>query len=133
MDVSILLHQRYQILRFYYPANTERKIYFLAACSIISPLIDLDLINDDCPHGGIIGIGDSKLELIFGRLKIFRFHAILHDAAGYMKTAHGKGPGYCYALSKPKMNSCFLGHISGIAHCIRFKFSRSEMYEQFRF
>ena len=32
--------------------------------------------------GGIIGYGDSYLEFLFRHFKVFRLHAVLHDAIG---------------------------------------------------
>ena len=48
--------------------------------------------------------------------KIFRLHAILHEAAGSVISITYKGPGYCYVLpSFP--SSCFLGHVAGLFFC----------------
>ena len=46
--------------------------------------------------GGTIGFGESYLEFLFRHLKVFRLHAILHDAAGAVRAHSCKRPGYSY-------------------------------------
>ena len=67
--------------------------------------------------GGTIGYGNSYLELLFHQFKIFRLHAILHDAAGKVRAQNGKGPGYCYIIGRDP-NSCLLGHVTGLLFCL---------------
>ena len=110
-----------------FPENTIRKNYFLAACFHIDNTVDYEFINTHCPHGGIIGIDNSRLEILLGNYKLFRLHAILHDACGYMKAHNNIGPGYIYAVSC-SLNSCFLGHISGIVFGTYLKFVKKEIY-----
>ena len=100
------------------PIRTQ---WFLAACRKFKPDIDLHQALQDCPHGGIIGIGDSKLDRLFRRSKVFRLHAILHDAAGYVRAKYGCGPGYLYMLDNCPINCCFLGHLSGLVYCLYLK------------
>jgi hypothetical protein len=45
----------------HYPKNSIRTNYFLAACYHIDKSINPEEIILDCPHGGLIGIGDSWL------------------------------------------------------------------------
>ena len=63
--------------------------------------------------GGTIGYGDSYLEFLFRHFKVFRLHAILHDAAAAVRAQSGKRPGYCYIIGRGP-NSCLLGHVSGL-------------------
>ncbi len=107
--------------------NNARKNYFLATCFILVNDIDLDFVDEKCPFGGIIGCGNSNLEKIFRYSKIFRLHAILHDASGFIKREFNKGPGYCYAFKCP-INCCLLGHVTGIAFCLYLKFFKSTLY-----
>ena len=65
--------------------NSMRKNYFLAACYLISPSVDINEIDSHSPFGGLIGVGDSCLDSLLNKFKILRLHAILHDAAGFMK------------------------------------------------
>ena len=48
---------------------------------------------------------------VFRYSKVFRLHAILHDAAGAVRSHTGKGPGYCYKIGRGP-NSCLLGHVA---------------------
>ena len=40
-------------------------------------------MDKELPFGGLIGYGNSYLDSILCYSKVFRLHAILHDAAGY--------------------------------------------------
>ena len=114
-----------------FPENSIRKNYFLAACFHIDKNVDYEFINVQCPHGGIIGIDNSRLEILLGNYKLLRLHAILHDACGYMKTKYNVGPGYIYTLSCA-LNSCFLGHISGITFCTYLKFFEKQIFNNLK-
>jgi len=52
------------------------------------------------PKGGIPGAGNQRVSdnmISFGGgLEIVTNHGIAHDAAGYLKTHHDRGPGYQY-------------------------------------
>lgn len=111
-----------------YPTNNHRKNFFLAVCQRVDYSVDPDYISQDCPYGGIIGIGNSKLHKFLQHSKIFRLHASLHDACGYMKSEFEIGPGYVYAL-KCNVSNCFIGHLSGITFCIYLKLFKRELYK----
>lgn len=117
-----VLQRNYLSLRKVYPRRTRRKVYFLAAC-----LIFLDMMEhiDDCDmearYGGLIGIGNSRLDKYLSRYKIFRLHAVLHDAAGHVKRVYNTGPGYSYIIPFP-FNWCFVGHVFGLLFCLYLKF-----------
>ena len=132
LDISDL----HQTFRQNYPENSSRLNLFLATCIHLDEregdffeLQPLEIVVD-CPYGGLIGIGNSRLEHIFNRYKIFRLHAALHDACGYMKSRRDLGPGYIYAIPCC-LNSCFLGHITGLGYCAFIKFFRARLYERF--
>ena len=72
-------------------------------------------------YGGTIGYGNSYLELLFRLFKIFRLHAILHDAAGAVRAHSGKGPGYCYMIERGP-NACLFSHVNGLLFCPYVKF-----------
>ena len=59
--------------------------------------------------GGLNGYGNSYLDSVFRYSKVFRLHAILHDAAAAVRAHSNKGPGYCYMIGRGP-NSCLLGH-----------------------
>ena len=57
----------------------------------------------------------------FCHFKLCKRHAILHDAAGLLRSHGGKGPGYCYTIGR-EPNSCVLGHVTGLLFCRYLKF-----------
>ena len=70
--------------------------------------------------GGLIGYRNSCLDSVFRYSKVFRLHAILHDAAGAVRSHSGKGPGYCYMIGRGP-SSCLLGHVTGLLFCLYVK------------
>lgn len=110
-----------------FPDNKKPLNYFLATCFFIDSTIDPEHIKSRCPYGGIIGINNSKLHCLLKRFKMFRLHAALHDAGGYMKRTYHVGPGYIYALDIA-VNSCFLGHLSGLAFCAYLKYFHRRLF-----
>ena len=85
---------------YLFPRNTLRKNAFLAVCCCIDKVINLCEINDMVNFGGLKGPGNSILDKYLKHFKIFRLHAIFHDAFGFMKNNFDLGPGYVYAISK---------------------------------
>ena len=82
--------------------------------------------------GGTIGYGDSYLEFLFRRFKVFRLHAILHDAAGAVRAHSGKGPAYCYMIGRGP-NSCLLAHLTGLLFCLYVKKFRPSIFNSVDF
>ncbi len=123
----------YQIARYrnyidqMLPNSTQRKNLFLSTCYHLVDDLDIEETCFTNPYGGLIGIGNSRLEKYLGRFKLFQVHAALHDACGYVKRVHGVGPGYVYAMNCP-INSCFLGHVTGLSLCLYIKFFRQDIY-----
>lgn len=117
----------YIIISNEFPENSKRFNYFLTTCKYIDKKGDLDKISLKCPHGGIIGIGNSRLDHLFRVSKLFRLHAILHDAHGFMKSEFDVGPGYMYTLPFP-VNSCLLGHLTGLSFCLYLKTFNKQVY-----
>ena len=128
----------FRALQKYYSEFSPRYNLFLATCIHIDEVCNKSRreflgpydIARDCPYGGLIGKGNSKLENWFKGLKLLRVHAAIHDACGYMKALKDYGPGYIYALPCG-LNSCYLGHITGISYCIYIKLFRRKFYKQF--
>lgn len=120
-----LLRNNYYVAKSQFPENTKRKNYFLAACAFWLEDEEIVEANEKCPFGGLIGMGNSQLwlENLLNKYKVFRLHAIFHDAAGFVRSEYGTGPGYMY-VCETRLNSCFLGHISGISYCFMLKLSR---------
>lgn len=121
MDIQ-LLEENFKAVVNLFPENTIRKNYFLAACKIIDPNCNLEEVNSLTPYGGKIGCDDSKLENYLNFSKIFRLHAVLHDAAGFMFEFNQSGPGYCFVLNLRRFNWCLIGHLSGLLFCFWNKF-----------
>ena len=70
--------------------NSDRKNLFLSAyfCWDSSP--SLRELDQKFKFGGNIGYGDSYFAFLFRHFKVFRLHAILHDAAGTVWHVVGK-------------------------------------------
>ena len=122
MDVLFLVN----VFRFYvgmnvsFPQNTRRKNLYLSVCQCLDDRISTREMDQLFPYGGVIGYGNSKLDIIFRHSKVFRLHAILHDAAGAVRSHTGRGPGYCYMIGRGP-SSCLLGHVTGLLFCLYVK------------
>ena len=77
--------------------------------------------------GGTIYDGDSHLEFSNLHFKVFRLHAILHDALGVMQAHSGKGAGYCYMIWRGP-NSCLLGYLTKLILCLFVKFCLTSLF-----
>ena len=100
--------------------NSVRKNLFLSACFCWDSGISLREMDQKFKFGGLIGYGSSYLYSVFCYSKVFRLHAILHDAAGADRSHSGKGPGYCYMIGRGP-NSGLLGHVTGLLFCLYVK------------
>ena len=100
--------------------NSVRKNLFLSACFCWDSGISLLEMDQKFKFGGLIGYGNSCLDSVFRYSKVFRLHAISHDAAGSVRSQTGKGPGYCYMIGRGP-NSCLLGHVTGLLFCLYVK------------
>ena len=122
MDVLFLMSifRLYPGLKLSFDHNSVRKNLFLSACFCWDSRLPLREMDQKFKFGGTIGYGNSYLELLFRHFKIFRLHAILHDAAGAVRAHSGKGPGYCYMIGRGP-NSCLLGHVTGLLFCLYVK------------
>ena len=113
MDVFFLMSnfRLYPGLKVSFQHNSVRKNLFLSARFCWDSRLSLGEKDQKYKFAGTIGYGNSYLELLFRHFKIFRLHAILHDAAGAVRAHSGKGPGYCYMIGRGP-NSCLLGHVT---------------------
>ena len=95
MDVLFLISilRLYPGLKLSFEHNSVRKNLFLSACFCWDSRFSLREMDKKFKFGGTLGHGDSYLEFLFRHFKIFRLHAILHDAAGAVRSHNGKGPG----------------------------------------
>ena len=122
MDVLFLvsIFRYYNGLKLSYTHNSARKNLFLSMWYYLDDRISVKEMGQKYQYGGIIGYGDSYLDPLFRYSKVFRLHAILHDAAGAVRTQSGKGPGYCYMIGRGP-NSCFVDHVTGLLFLIYLK------------
>ena len=82
--------------------------------------------------GGVIGYGYPYLEFLFHHFKVFRRHAILHDATGEVRTHKGKGPGYGYRIRRGP-NSCLFFHVTELLFCVYSKHLLPSTFNSFDF
>ena len=102
--------------------NSVRKNLFLSACFCWDSGLSLREMDQKFEFHGLIGYGNSCLDSVFRYSKKFRLHAVLHDAAGAVRTHSGKGPGYCYMIGRGR-KSCLLGQLTGLLFCLYVKLS----------
>ena len=72
-------------LKLSFEHNSVRKNLSLSACFCWDSRLSVREMDQKYIFGGTIGYGNSYLELLFRHFKIFRLHAILHDAAGAVR------------------------------------------------
>ena len=88
--------------------NSVRKNLFLSACFSWASGLCLREMEQNLKIGGLNGYGKSYLDSVFRYSKVFRLHAILHDAAGAVRAHTGKGPGYCYMTGRGPILACMV-------------------------
>ena len=122
MDVLLLrsIFRLYPGLKMSFENNSVRKNLFLSACFCWDSRLSLREMNQKRKLRGLIGYGNSCLGSVFRYSKVFGLHAILHDAAGAIRSHSGKGPGYCYMIGRGQI-SCLLGHVTGLLFCLYLK------------
>ena len=84
MDVIFLKNNSHLYLKEksnFFHSCTQKNL-FLSACYLWDGTISLREVEQKFLHGGKIGYRDSYLDSEFRYSKVFRLHAILHDAAG---------------------------------------------------
>ena len=100
--------------------NNVRKNLFRRACFCWDSGLSLRGMDQKFKFGELIGYGNSYLDSVFRYSKVFRLQAILHDAAGAVRSHSGKGSGYCYMIGR-RPKSCLLGHVTGLLLCLYVK------------
>ena len=118
MDVFFLISvfRLYPGLKMSIEHNSVRKNLFLSACFCWDSGLSLREMDRKFKFGGLIGYGNAYLDSVFRYSKVFRLQAILHDAAGAVRSYTGKGPGYCYLIGRGP-NFCLIGHVTGLVFC----------------
>ena len=91
MDVFFLMSifRLYPGLKKSFEHKKVRKNLFLSACFCWDSRLSLREMDQKIKFGGTIGYGDSYLDSVFRYSKVFRLHAILHDAAGAVRVHSG--------------------------------------------
>ena len=115
MDVPFLMSilPLYPGFKMSFEHNSVRKNLFLSACFCRDSRLSLREMDQKFKSGKTIGYGDSYLDSVFRYSKVFRLHAVLHNAAGAVRLQTGKGPGYCYMIGRGP-NCCSFGHVTGL-------------------
>ena len=125
MDVLFLISvfRLYPALKMSFEHNSVCKNCFLSSCFCWVSGLSLREMDQKIEFGGLIGYGNSCLDSVFrysNYSKVFRLHAILHDAAGAARSHSGEGPVYCYMIGRVPI-SCLLGHVTGLFFCLYVK------------
>ena len=107
----------YSGLKKSFEHNSIRKKIFLSACFCWDSGLSLREMDQKLKFGGTICYVDLYLGFLFRHFKVFRLHAILHDAAGAVRAHSGRGLGYCYMTGRGP-TSCLLGHVTGLLFCL---------------
>ena len=97
--------------------NSVCKNLFPSACCCWYSRLCLREMDQKFKFDRTIGYGDSYLNSVIRYSKVFKLHAILHDAAGAVRLQTGKGPGYCYMIGRGPI-CCLLGHVTGLIFCL---------------
>ena len=88
MDVLFLISvsRLYPGLKMTFEHNSVRKNLFLKACFCWDSGLSSREMDQKFKFGGLIGYGNSCSDSVFRYSKVFRLHAIIHDAAGAVHT-----------------------------------------------
>ena len=123
MDVLFLMSKfrLYPGFKMSLEHNSVHKNLFPCARFCWYSRLSFSEMNQMFEFGGTIGHGDSYLDSLFRYSKVFRLNAILHDAAGAVRSHTGRGPGYCHMIGRVP-NSCLLGHVTALLFCLYEKF-----------
>ena len=134
MDVLFLnsVFRLYPGLKMSSEHNSVRKNLFLSACFCWDSSLSLREMAQKFKFGGLIGYGNSHLNSIFRYSKVSRLYAILHDAAGAVRSNSNKGPGYCCMIGRDP-NSCLFGHKTGLLFCLYVKIFLPSIFNSVNF
>ena len=124
----MIIFRSYPGLKRSFEHNSVCKNLFLSAffCSDSRP--SLREMYQKLQFGGTIGYGNFHLDSVLCYSKVFRLHAILHDAAGAVRLQTGTGSGYCYMIGRGP-NCCLLDHVAGLLFCLYVKFFLPSLFK----
>ena len=112
--------------------NSVRKNLFLSASFCWDSRLSLLEMDQKLKFGGLIAYGNSYMVSVFRYSKVFRLHALLHDAAGAVEAHSDKGPGYCYIIGRGP-NSRVLDHVTELLFCLHVKIFLPSMFNSVDF
>ena len=92
----------------------------LSACFCWGSTHSLREMDQNFEFGRLIGNRIICLDSVFRCSELYGLLAILHYAAGAVRSHTGKGPGYCYMIGRGP-SSCLLGHVTGLLFCLYVK------------
>ena len=129
MNVLLLMSifRLYPGFKMSFEHKSVRKNLFLSDCFCWDSRLSVREMDQKFKFAGTIGYGDSYLDSVFRYSKVFRLHAILHDAAGAVRLQTCKGPGYCYIIGRGP-NCCLLGNKTGLIFCLYVKIFLSSIF-----
>ena len=107
-------------LKFSFENDSARKNAFLSVCRCLETRFSLPEMDQKFIFGGTIGYGDSYLEPVVCRSKVFRLYTILHDGAAAVRSHGVKVPGYCRTIGREPI-SWLLGNVTGVLLLIHLK------------
>ena len=83
MDVVFLMNlfRLYPGFKMSFEHNSVRENVFQSSCFCWDSRLSLLEMDHNTKFGGTLGYGDWYLDFIFRHFKVFRLHALLHDAA----------------------------------------------------
>ena len=119
-------------LKMSFEHNSVRKNLILSAGFCWASSLSLCEMDQKFKFGGLIGHGNSYYDSVLCYSKVFRLHAIQHDAAGAVRAHSNKGPGYCYMIGRGP-NSCLLSHVTGLLFCLYLKIFLPSVFNSVNF
>ena len=128
----ISLFRLYPGLKMSFKHNSVRKNQFLSACFCSDSSLSLSEMDQKFKFGGLSGYGNSCLDSVFRYSKVFILHAILHDAAGAVRSHTGKGRGYCYMIGRGPI-SCLFCHVTGLLFYLYVKLFQPSIFNSVDF
>ena len=134
MNVLFLISvfRLYPVMKMSIEHKSVHKNLFLSACFWWDSRLSLREMDQKFLFGGNIVYEDSYLDSVFRYSKVFRLHAILHDAAGAVRLQTGNGPGCCYMIVRGP-NCCLLGHVTGLLFFLYVKIFLPSIFNLFDF
>ena len=103
----------------FFEHKSVRKNFYRSSCFCWNSRLLCEL-HQKFEFSGLIGYGNFNLDSVFCDSKVWRLHAILHDAAGAVQSHTGKGPGYCYLFGWGPF-SCLLADVTKLLVCLYVK------------